>query len=40
MSDVFEGGTEAGLIYADCVASASDQHIKDLKELISDVSSN
>lgn len=40
VSDVFEGGTEAGLIDADCVTGVNAQHIKDLNQFISDVSSN
>jgi uncharacterized protein YecT (DUF1311 family) len=39
MSDIFEGGTEAGLVDADCVASINGEHIKDLKEFVRNVSS-
>jgi uncharacterized protein YecT (DUF1311 family) len=31
MSDVFEGGTEAGVVDAQCVASRNNQRIKDLR---------
>jgi uncharacterized protein YecT (DUF1311 family) len=31
MSDLFEGGTEAGVVDAQCVASRNDQRIKDLR---------
>ncbi len=30
-SDLFEGGTEAGVVDAQCVASRNDQRIKDLR---------
>jgi uncharacterized protein YecT (DUF1311 family) len=30
-SDVFEGGTAAGVVYADCVAGVNSEHVKDLK---------
>jgi uncharacterized protein YecT (DUF1311 family) len=40
VSDVFERGTEAALIDADCVAGVNLEHIKDLNEFLSDVSSN
>lgn len=30
-SDVFEGGTGAGVVYADCVAGVNSEHVKDLK---------
>ncbi len=33
-SDVFEGGTEAAVVDADCVASVSSQHVKDLKRFL------
>ena len=31
MSDLFEGGTEAGVVDAQCVASRNDQRIRDLR---------
>ena len=31
MSDLFEGGTEAGVVDAQCVASRNEQRIKDLR---------
>lgn len=40
MSLIFEGGTEAGVVDADCVASVNGEHIKDLKEFVRNVSSN
>ena len=40
VSEIFEGGTEAGLVDADCVASVNGEHIKDLKEFVRNVSSN
>jgi uncharacterized protein YecT (DUF1311 family) len=33
-SDVFEGGTEAGVVYADCVAGVNAEHVKDLKSFL------
>jgi uncharacterized protein YecT (DUF1311 family) len=35
-SDVFEGGTEAGVVFADCVAGVNSQHVKDLKRFLAD----
>lgn len=35
-SDVFEGGTEAGVVFADCVAGVNAQHVKDLKGFLAD----
>ncbi|HUA02913.1 MAG TPA: lysozyme inhibitor LprI family protein [Solirubrobacteraceae bacterium] len=35
-SDVFEGGTEAGVVFADCVAAVNTQHVKDLKGFLAD----
>lgn len=40
VSDVFEGGTEAGVIDADCVASVSNQHVEDLRGFLGDLGSN
>jgi uncharacterized protein YecT (DUF1311 family) len=33
-SDVFEGGTEAGVVFADCVAGVNSQHVKDLQRFL------
>jgi uncharacterized protein YecT (DUF1311 family) len=38
-SDIFEGGTDAAVIDAVCVASLNEQHVKDLKMFVSDLSS-
>ena len=35
-SDVYEGGTEAGVVFADCVASVNSQHVKNLKGFLAD----
>jgi uncharacterized protein YecT (DUF1311 family) len=40
VSDVFEGGTEAAVVDATCVAGVNAQHVKDLKAFVSDLSSN
>lgn len=40
LSDVLEGGTEADVIDADCVASVSHQHVKDLRGFLGDLGSN
>ncbi len=40
LSDVFEGGTEAGVIDADCVASVNSQHVRDLRGFLGDLGSN
>jgi uncharacterized protein YecT (DUF1311 family) len=40
VSEIFEGGTEAGLVDADCVASVNGEHIKDLKEFVRNISAN
>ena len=40
VSDVFEGGTLAGVIDADCVATVSAQHVSNLKTFLKDLSSN
>jgi uncharacterized protein YecT (DUF1311 family) len=34
VSDVFEGGTEAGVVDADCTAAVNSQHVKDLKAFL------
>jgi uncharacterized protein YecT (DUF1311 family) len=36
VSDVFEGGSEAGVIDADCTAAVNSQHVKDLKAFLAD----
>jgi uncharacterized protein YecT (DUF1311 family) len=38
-SDVFEGGTEAGVVFADCVAGVNSVHVKDLKKFLGDFGS-
>jgi uncharacterized protein YecT (DUF1311 family) len=35
-SDVFEGGTEAGVVFADCVAGVNSQHVNDLRSFLAD----
>jgi uncharacterized protein YecT (DUF1311 family) len=40
VSDVFQGGTEAGVLDADCVAGVNTQHVKDLKQFLGDLHSN
>ena len=35
-SDVFEGGTEAAVVDADCTAAVNSQHVKDLKGFLAD----
>ncbi|HUJ35093.1 MAG TPA: lysozyme inhibitor LprI family protein [Solirubrobacteraceae bacterium] len=40
VSDVFEGGTEAGVVDADCTASVNSQHVKDLKTFLVDLGGN
>jgi uncharacterized protein YecT (DUF1311 family) len=36
-SDVFQGGSEAGVVYIDCVAAVNTQHVKDLNGLLADL---
>jgi uncharacterized protein YecT (DUF1311 family) len=38
-SDIFEGGTDAALVDATCVAGVNAEHVKDLKTFASDLSS-
>ncbi len=38
-SDVFEGGTEAGVVFADCEAGVNSQHVKDLQRFLADFGS-
>jgi uncharacterized protein YecT (DUF1311 family) len=40
VSDVFQGGTLAGVVDADCVATVSAQHVSNLKTFLKDLSSN
>jgi len=35
-SDVFEGGTEAAVVDADCTAAVNSQHVKNLKGFLAD----
>lgn len=39
-SDVFEGGTEAGVLFALCEASVNSEHVKDLKTFLADLGAN
>ena len=39
-SDVFEGGTEAGVLFATCEAQVNSEHVKDLKTFLADLSAN
>ena len=39
-SDVFEGGTEAGVLFAICEASVNSEHVKDLKTFLADLGAN
>jgi uncharacterized protein YecT (DUF1311 family) len=40
VSDVFQGGTEAGVVAADCTASVNGQHVSNLKAFLKDLTSN
>jgi uncharacterized protein YecT (DUF1311 family) len=40
VSDVFQGGTLAGVVDADCVATVTAQHVSNLKTFLKDLSSN
>jgi uncharacterized protein YecT (DUF1311 family) len=40
VSDVFQGGTLAGIVDADCVATVNTQHVSNLKAFLKDVTSN
>ena len=40
VSDVFQGGTLAGVVDADCVATVSTQHVSNLKTFLKDLTSN
>ncbi len=37
LSDVFQGGTEAGVLGADCTAELNTQHVKNLRVFLHDV---
>ena len=39
-SDVFQGGTAAGVVAADCTASLDGQHVTNLKAFLKDLTSN
>jgi uncharacterized protein YecT (DUF1311 family) len=40
VSDVFAGGTEAGVVAADCTASINNQHVANLRTFLRDLESN
>jgi uncharacterized protein YecT (DUF1311 family) len=40
VSDVFQGGTAAGAVAADCTASVNAQHVSNLKAFLKDLASN
>lgn len=40
VSDVFQGGTLAGVVDADCVATVNGQHVSNLKMFLKDLTSN
>ena len=40
VSDVFQGGTLAGVVDADCTATVNGQHISNLKTFLKDLTSN
>jgi uncharacterized protein YecT (DUF1311 family) len=40
VSDVFQGGTLAGVVDADCVATVNGQHVTNLKTFLKDLTSN
>jgi uncharacterized protein YecT (DUF1311 family) len=40
VSDVFQGGTAAGVVAADCTASVNAQHVSNLKTFLKDLTSN
>lgn len=39
-SDVFEGGTEAGVLFAICEVQVNSEHVKNLKTFLADLSAN
>ncbi len=40
VSDVFQGGTAAGVVAADCVATVNGQHVSNLKTFLKDLTSH
>ena len=40
VSDVFQGGTAAGVVAADCTARVDGQHVSNLKTFLKDLTSN
>jgi uncharacterized protein YecT (DUF1311 family) len=40
VSDVFQGGTLAGVVDADCVATVNGQHVTNLRNFLTDLTSN
>jgi uncharacterized protein YecT (DUF1311 family) len=40
VSDVFQGGTEAAVVDADCTATVNGQHVSNLKAFLKDLTSN
>lgn len=40
VSDVFQGGTLAGVVDADCTATVNGQHVSNLKTFVKDLTSN
>jgi uncharacterized protein YecT (DUF1311 family) len=40
VSDVFQGGTAAGVVDADCTATVNGQHVANLKTFLKDLTSN
>jgi uncharacterized protein YecT (DUF1311 family) len=40
VSDVFQGGTLAGIVDADCTATVNGQHVSNLKTFLKDLTSN
>ena len=40
VSDVFQGGTLAGVVDADCTATVNTQHVSNLKRFLKDLASN
>jgi uncharacterized protein YecT (DUF1311 family) len=40
VSDVFQGGTAAAVVAADCTASVNSQHVANLKTFLRDLTSN
>jgi uncharacterized protein YecT (DUF1311 family) len=39
-SDVFQGGTEAGVLDAQCAAEVNSQHVSNLRDFLSDLTDN